>query len=135
MAYKGVTQEEIVRRIYEREDNIYLKKEAIRDFASMYNEEIRKALMDGERVYIKNVGSITPKIRRCNSGYQLPTVSDADEEFLPYIDVRFHNNRKFKEAITGKLRKNLINNRKLELSNGKPDIPRGMEGYFEELDS
>lgn len=120
MGHYGVTQEKFVDRITNREDNI-LKRDLIKEVVKMYNDEIRKALMDGEKVNIGGVGSIIPKIHvpRC---YCLPT--NANNEITPYIGAYFHKNRKFKDEINGKLKKNIADTGKVELNNGMPPLPQ-----------
>lgn len=51
----GLSANKMSARILKREDNKY-KKEVIYDVLKMYMDECRKAVLDGERVKLKELG-------------------------------------------------------------------------------
>jgi len=60
MATKSTMSEvKMAARIYNREDNLY-KQDIIKDILRMYADEVRKCMINGERVQISKVGTIIP---------------------------------------------------------------------------
>ena len=63
MAHKdALSAGKMAARIHNREDNLY-KQSVIKEILDMYAKEIYKAMMDGERVQISKVGTITPEVK------------------------------------------------------------------------
>lgn len=82
MAYKNaLAAGKMAARIYNRDDNIY-KQSMIKEILDMYAEEIHKAMLNGERVQISKVGTITPEVKArihytlpsCNKEGRKPTI-------------------------------------------------------------
>ena len=62
MAKKSLVAGRMAARIYKREDNQY-KESMIKEILNMYADEIHKAVIDGERVFIPKVGTIIPQVK------------------------------------------------------------------------
>lgn len=120
----GLTKEKIVKRILKSSDNVYYKKEAVSEIIDLYINEMVKALMDGEKVSIPHIGTITPHIKQPRGKYNLPTCDDFKGENMPYIKLYYNINRQLRELLDRRLLKNLKETHKLELSEGKPPIKR-----------
>lgn len=112
--------ERLNQRILKREDNLY-KKEIVTVVTRMYMEELRKALVDGEKVNLKGVGIFTPKISQPRSIYNLPQCNNIDGVNLPYTSVKYRENSQLKKDMNSRLRAN-IRKGKLELSEGRPAV-------------
>jgi len=62
MAKKLLVAGRMAARIYKCEDNQY-KESMIKEILNMYADEIHKAVIDGERVFIPKVGTIIPQVK------------------------------------------------------------------------
>ena len=131
MSYYGVTKKEFTERVMQREDNYYYKYEMIREIINMYNDELRKALMNGESVIISGIGTIVPTVRHRETNFIPPSHPESDYETLPFVDIHFNKNAKLRDAINGRLRRNLLKNGKLELSENKPILSNIMKIWEE----
>lgn len=83
-------------RIYKREDNQY-KESMIKEILNMYADEIHKAVIDGERVFIPKVGTIIPQVKTHMHHY-LPTCRDL-KDGLPYTRVKISHNNALKAKM------------------------------------
>lgn len=105
---KGLTENSMALRILEREDNLY-KHKMIRDILNMYSDEIRKALLNGERVQISKVGTIIPEVKVHRGEYTLPTCNTTNGNPPPYTDIRMTRTVVMRESMNAKLRENIKN--------------------------
>lgn len=107
MAYKdGLSAGKMAARIYNREDNIY-KQSMIKEILDMYAKEIRKAMLNGERVQISKVGTIFPEIKTRLS-YGLPSCNKEGGN-PPYTKLRISRNHAIKESMNRQLLQNIEN--------------------------
>ena len=104
---KYLTENKMAARICEREDNHYYKHTMIREILKMYAEEMRKALLDGERVNITGVGTIIPEIKLSEQRYSIPKLNKGEGTPPPFARLRISNNHKMRVAINNQLNKNL----------------------------
>ncbi|WP_185967561.1 HU family DNA-binding protein [Clostridium sp. HBUAS56010] len=101
----GFTIWRAIERVWRREDNAYTKK-SIENILKMYAEECLKALMEGEKVSIKGVGTIRPTIVR-TSHCGLGTMKDKEGELRTFVRLHFHTNDLFKKSLKERLNKNM----------------------------
>lgn len=107
MAYKNaLAAGKMAARIYNREDNIY-KQSMIKEILDMYAEEIHKAMLNGERVQISKVGTITPEVK-VRLHFTLPSCNKEGGN-PPYTNIRISRNEIIKENMDRKLLKNIEN--------------------------
>lgn len=59
---EALTAYKMAKRISNRKDNVY-DKEIIENILNMYMDECRQALLQGERIQIKTVGTIIPEVK------------------------------------------------------------------------
>lgn len=104
----GLSANKMSARILKREDNKY-KKEVIYDVLKMYMDECRKAVLDGERVQIKGVGTIIPKLRTHKGAFNMPICNRCEGNPPPYVEVKLSRNDSFRKELSEKLLKNLDN--------------------------
>lgn len=108
MSNKSALQESaMASRIYYRKDNTYSKK-VIKDILKMYSDEIRGAMINGERVQISRVGTIIPEVKTHRSCY-LPTCNNLLHENAPYTRIRMTRTLSIGEAMDEKLMNNMDN--------------------------
>lgn len=108
MSNKSALQESaMASRIYYREDNQY-SKNVIKDILKMYSDEIRGALINGERVQLSRVGTIIPEVRTHRSCY-LPNCNNASHENAPYTRIRMTRTLSIGDAMDEKLMDNMEN--------------------------
>lgn len=124
-----LTRKDFTKRVTEREDNHYYKYDMVREIINMYNEELAKALMNGETINIYGIGSITPLIRYNKSNALIPAYSEDESNWIPFVEITFHKSNKLRETLKGILRKNLKEKGKLELSEGRPPISDEMKEW------
>lgn len=86
----GLSAYKMAGRIHERKDNVVYKKEMIYDILKMYMDEVRKALIKGERVQITGVGTIIPEVKT-HKRYHIPTCQNLQED-SPYTKIRLSRN-------------------------------------------
>ena len=101
----GLTTKQIAERIMQREDNIY-RMEVIRDILDRYSEECMKALIDGEKLNLSGIGTLTPKI---HAPITMNIFDDEDEKRIPYVTVNYRRNTKLKDRMNSRYRKNIEN--------------------------
>ena len=97
----GLTIKKAMERIYEREDNMYTKK-TIYSILKLYAEECLNALVDGEKVYLRDVGTIRPDVvtlKHCG----LPTVTSRENTSLTIVKVRVRTSNMLKRRLKEKL--------------------------------
>ena len=104
----GLNPHKMTSRILNREDNIY-KKEIIYDVLKMYMDEIQKALMKGERVLIRGVGTIIPEVKTHVGTYNMPRCNTSEGNPPPYTHVKMSRSIKFGYKMNDKLRDNVAN--------------------------
>ena len=92
-------------RIAGREDNIYHPK-MISSILNMYLDECRKALMKGENVQLKGIGTLMPEIKTHRRYYSFHTCENVDE-YLPYTRLRMHRSRTLINDMDKTLLKNI----------------------------
>ncbi len=99
----GLTTKQIAERIMQREDNIY-RMEVIRDILDRYSEECTNALLDGEKLNLSGIGTLTPKI---HAPVTMNIFDDGDEKRIPYVTVNYRRNTKLKDRMNSRYRKNI----------------------------
>ena len=108
MSYNNsVTPHKMGLRILKREDNPY-KKEYIEDILNLYMDEVKKALLKGERVLLSGVGTIIPEVKTHRS-YNLPNCNNYTTENAPYVKLRMRQTNQFKTTIDKQIRDSLKN--------------------------
>lgn len=104
-----VNENQMAARICKREDNPIYKHKMIREILNMYSDEIRKSMMNGERVQITGVGTIIPDLKVRDGKYTLPVCNKTEGNPPPYTKIRLHENWKMREAMNRKLMQNIKN--------------------------
>ena len=104
---KALTMRQIASRIYDREDNIYSEK-IIYEILTKCMDECKKALLKGERVQLKGIGTLIPEVRT-HKQYFNPRTYDNIDEYLPYTKVRVWRNRTLIDEMNQTLVKNIQN--------------------------
>ena len=94
-------------RVAKREDNIYHPK-MISAILNMYLDECRKALLKGERVQLKGIGTLIPEIK-AHKQYFNPRTCDSVDEYLPCTKVRVWRSRTLINEMNKTLLKNIQN--------------------------
>ena len=96
-------------RVAKRKDNIYHQK-IISAVLNMYLDECRKALMKGEKVQLKGIGTIIPlvKTHRSSNRCHLPTFNQ-DNVNQPYAKIKITRNNSFVQEMNETLLKNIEN--------------------------
>ena len=94
-------------RIRDREDNPIFKYSFISDIIKMYEDEVRKALLKGERVEIKGVGTLIPEVKVHKGNYNMPVCKTSEGNPPPIAKIRFTYSRNMEQAINEKLKKNM----------------------------
>ena len=95
MAYKNaLSAGKMAARIYNREDNIY-EQSIIKEILGMYANEIYKAMLDGERVQISKLGTITPEVKT-REAFNLPSCNREGGNPL-FTKIRMSRNHAIKE--------------------------------------
>ncbi len=126
---RGLTANQIAKRIYNREDNVYDKKvitkQLITSILLMYMDECRKALVEGERIEISKVGSIIPEVKVHEGNFNLP-MCNKDGGNPPYTKLRIRRNNLLVDVMNNALIKNIENGiyglDKLQFSRQQMDI-------------
>lgn len=107
MPKKGLSAKKMAARIESREGNIY-KQGMIKEILDMYADEIRKAILNGERVQISKVGCICPVIKTHVGSYRLPcTNRTGNDNPPPYTTVKITRNWRLRQAMNAELLKNV----------------------------
>lgn len=104
-----LNENQMAARICKREDNPIYKHQMIKEILKMYSDEIRKSMMNGERVQISGVGTIIPELKVRNGKYSLPVCNKTEGNPPPYTKIGIHNNYAMKEAMNRKLKENFEN--------------------------
>lgn len=102
----ALTASKMAKRISDRKDNIYDKR-IIENILNMYMDEIRIAMMNGERVQISKVGTIIPEVK-ARLHFTLPGCNKEDGN-PPYTKIRMSRNHSIKENMDRKLLQNIEN--------------------------
>ncbi len=109
MATKSTMNEvKMAARIYNREDNLY-KQDMIKDILRMYADEVRKCMINGERVQISKVGTIIPVIKTHIGSYNMPTCNNFNGNPPPCTKLRITQTYSLKQAMDSKLLTNIKN--------------------------
>lgn len=108
MAQTGLSANQMAGRILRREDNIY-KKDIIYDVLKMYMDECRKAVLNGERVALTKLGTITPRLRTHVGSYNLQNCNTCEGNPPPYVEVKLSKCTDFRRQLNDKLLKNIEN--------------------------
>ena len=135
---RGLTANQIAKRIYNREDNVYDKKvitkQLITNILLMYMDECRKALAEGERIEISKVGSIIPEVKVHIGNFNLP-MCNKDGGNPPYTKLKITRNNLLSETMNRNLLRNIENGiyglDKLPFSKQQMDILK-KSGYIPE---
>lgn len=107
MAYNNaLSAGKMAARIYNREDNIY-KQSMIKEILDMYAKEIYNAMLNGERVQISKVGTITPEVK-ARLSYTLPACNKEGGN-PPYTKIRMSRNYAIKQNMDRQLLQNIEN--------------------------
>ena len=101
----GVSPSKMAGRIAKRADNKIYKREFIYDILKMYMEEVKKALLRGERVQITGVGTIIPEVRT-RECYSLPCCNKAGGN-PPYTTMRMTRTNTLHDEMNETLLKNI----------------------------
>ncbi len=104
---RGITVNQMAKRILDRGDHIYNKK-TIQDILNMYMEECGKALLKGERVQISKVCMIIPEVKTREGGFNLP-VCNKEGGNPPYTRLRLRRNNAFVMEMNHTLLDNIKN--------------------------
>ena len=102
----ALTASKMAKRIINRKDNIYDKR-IIENILNMYMDEIRTAMMNGERVQISKVGTLIPELK-VRLHYGLPGC-DKEGGNPPYTKIRMSRNHSIKENMNRQLLQNIDN--------------------------
>lgn len=102
----GLSNNKMASRIYDREDNLY-KQSMIKEILDMYADEVRKAVMSGERVQITRVGTIIPELKTHIGRFNMPIFNKTEGDPPPYTKIRISRNHSIKEAMDEQLMKNM----------------------------
>ena len=90
MAEKGVSvlnETTMARRICMREDNHYYKHKMIKEILSMYSDELRQAMLNGERVQITKVCTLIPEIKVHEGNYNMPNCNTTEGNPPPFAKI------------------------------------------------
>lgn len=110
MAKKPTLNEnQMAARICNREDNYYYKHQMIKEILHMYSDEIRQAMLNGERVQISKVATIIPEVKVHEGKYTMPVCNKTDGNPPPYAKIRISDNWAMREAMNRKLMQNIKN--------------------------
>ena len=101
----GLTIYKALNRIYDRADNLYSEK-VIYEVLKMYVDECRKALLRGERVQLKGIGTIIPEVKVHERDVR---VCEKNCENLPYTSMKMSRNQSLVQEMNQKLQKNIEN--------------------------
>lgn len=102
----GLSNNKMASRIYDRKDNLY-KQSMIKEILDMYADEVRKAVMSGERVQITRVGTIIPELKTHIGRYNMPICNQHGDNPPPYTKIRISRNQSIKEAMDEQLIRNM----------------------------
>ena len=104
-----LTENQMAIRICNREDNIYYKQQMIKSILSMYSDEVRKAMINGETVQISGVGTLIPEVKVHEGKYNMPICNRTEGNPPPYTKIRMHRNYTLELAMNSKLLQNIKN--------------------------
>ena len=104
-----LNENQMAARICKREDNPIYKHQMIKEILRMYSDEIRKSMLNGERVQITGVGTIIPELKIRDGKYTLPICNKTEGNPPPYTKIRISDNWKIREAMNRKLTQNIKN--------------------------
>ena len=93
-------------RVAGREDNIYHPK-IISAILNMYLDECRKALLRGENVQLRGIGTLIPEVK-AHVHYNLPECNREGGN-LPYTRVRMTRTNSLAQEMNRKLQENIEN--------------------------
>lgn len=129
---KALSAYKMAKRISDRKDNVYDKR-IIENILNMYMDECRKALLRGERILIKKVGTIIPEVK-ARMSYCLP-ICNKEGGNPPYTKLRISRTNLLKDTMNKILIKNIeigiYGLEKLPLGKKQLDILRD-SGYIPE---
>ncbi len=106
---KRLTENQMAIRILNREDNPIYKQVMIRNVLTMYADEVRKALLNGESVQISGVGTIIPEVKVHEGKYNMPVCNKSEGNPPPFTKIRIYRNRGMEIAMNNKLIQNIKN--------------------------
>ena len=93
-------------RVAEREDNIYHPK-IISAVLNMYLDECKKALLRGENIQLRGIGTLMPEVK-AHVHYNLPECNREGGN-LPYTRVRMTRTNSLAQEMNRKLQENIEN--------------------------
>ena len=93
-------------RVAARDDNIYHPK-IISTILNMYLDECRKALLKGENVQLRGIGTLMPEVK-AHVHYNLPECNREGGN-LPYTRVRMTRTNSLAQEMNRKLQENIEN--------------------------
>ena len=93
-------------RVAGRDDNIYHPK-IISTILNMYLDECRKALLRGENVQLRGIGTLMPEVK-AHIHYNLPECNREGGN-LPYTRVRMTRTNSLAQEMNRKLQENIEN--------------------------
>lgn len=91
-------------KIYNRSDCIY-KMDVIRDVLNMYFEECEKVLLEGEKVGLSGIGSLTPHVHTSMT-YSLQRMN-AEGGNNPHTTIKFIRYTEMKQKMNRRYLKNM----------------------------
>ncbi len=109
---KTLSAFQMAKRICERSDNIYDKKifnrQVINNILSMYMDECRKALLDGEKIKLDKVGMIVPEIKVHMRTFNLP-MCNKEGGNPPSTKLKINRSISLRDHMNSRLLKNMEN--------------------------
>lgn len=91
-------------KVGNRSDCIY-KTDVIRDVLNMYFEECENVLLEGEKVGLPGIGSLTPHVHTPMS-YNVPSMNDEGGN-NPYTTIKFTRYTEMKQKMNRRYLKNM----------------------------
>ena len=104
-----LNENQMAARILNREDNHFYMHKMIKEILKMYSDEIRKAMLNGERVQITGVATIIPEVKIHEGKYNMPICNKTEGDPPPFTKIRISDNWKMREAMNRKLTQNIKN--------------------------
>ena len=104
-----LNENKMAARIREREDNPIYRHKMIKEILHMYSDEIRKAVLNGERVQITGVGTIISEVKVHKGSYNMPVCNKTEGNPPLYGRIKISDNWTMREAMNRKIKQNIKN--------------------------
>ena len=106
----GLSTSKMAGRIYNRKDNASYRLSMIKDILDMYMDEIYKAMLNGERVQLRKIGTIIPEIKTHVGNYTMPTCNNHDgDNPPPHTRMKITRNDTIRKDMNNQLMQNIQN--------------------------